>query len=188
MDTLGDGTIKMTTTILKYNKATPTERNLGVEHFPKRRVIDREESNRSLMKKSMHQNFHPCPKPTALLFHISLLMADPGETILDPFMGSGSGGLAAVWSGFNYIGIELSPEYFEIAKARVEYALNNDAFAFPLTADIRSKRTLTERTKEKSPQFWQCATDDLGALDLLRPTTVEPAPEEYLPIDWRSRK
>ena len=43
-DTLGDGTIKMTTSILKYNKATPTERNLGVEHFPKRQVIERDES------------------------------------------------------------------------------------------------------------------------------------------------
>lgn len=47
-DTLGDGTIKMTTSVFAYNKATPSERNLGVEHFPKRRLIERDESGRAL--------------------------------------------------------------------------------------------------------------------------------------------
>ena len=96
VDTMGDGTITMTTSILKHNKPTPTERNLGVEHFPERLVIERDESDRSLVKESMQRNFHPCVKPAGLLSHLSLLLANPGNTILGPFMGSGSGGLAAI--------------------------------------------------------------------------------------------
>ena len=42
-----------------------------------------------------------------------------GGTVLDPFTGSGSTGRGAVLEGFNYIGIEMSPEYVEIAKARI---------------------------------------------------------------------
>jgi len=45
-----------------------------------------------------------------------------GDTILDLFMGSGRTGIAAVQAGFNFIGIEINPDYFEIAKARIEAA------------------------------------------------------------------
>jgi site-specific DNA-methyltransferase (adenine-specific) len=42
--------------------------------------------------------------------------------VLDPFMGSGTTGIACVNNDVNFIGIELEPEYFEIAKARIEHA------------------------------------------------------------------
>ena len=45
-----------------------------------------------------------------------------GDTILDPFMGSGSTGIACVQTGRNFIGIEIDPTYFEIAKRRIEEA------------------------------------------------------------------
>ena len=48
-----------------------------------------------------------------------------GGTVLDPFMGSGSTGKAAVLDGFNFIGIEQSQEYLEIAKKRIEWAEQN---------------------------------------------------------------
>lgn len=48
------------------------------------------------------------------------LITPPGGTVLDPFMGSGSTGLAAESSGFKFIGIEKEQEYFEIAKKRLE--------------------------------------------------------------------
>ena len=48
----------------------------------------------------------------------------PGETVVDLFMGSGTTGVACVNTGRNFIGIELDPQYFEIAKKRIEDAVN----------------------------------------------------------------
>ncbi len=50
------------------------------------------------------------------------IMTNPGDTILDPFMGSGTTGVACVQTGRNFIGIEIDPAYFEIAKRRIEQA------------------------------------------------------------------
>ena len=47
------------------------------------------------------------------------LITPPGGTVLDPFMGSGTTGIACKDEGFNFIGIELNPEYFEIAEKRI---------------------------------------------------------------------
>ena len=46
----------------------------------------------------------------------------PGGTVLDPFMGSGSTGRAAVLEGFNFVGIEMTPEYYDIADRRIAEA------------------------------------------------------------------
>ena len=51
------------------------------------------------------------------------LVTLPGHSVIDPFMGSGTTGVAAVLEGRNFIGIERDPEYFEIAKTRIESAL-----------------------------------------------------------------
>ena len=48
----------------------------------------------------------------------------PGETILDPFMGSGTTGVAAIRLGRSFIGIEKEPKYFEIANRRILAELN----------------------------------------------------------------
>lgn len=64
-------------------------------------------------------NKHPTVKPTDLMAYLCRLITPPGGTILDPFNGSGSTGKAAVREGFQYIGIELDPEYVEISKARI---------------------------------------------------------------------
>jgi DNA modification methylase len=67
-------------------------------------------------------NNHPTVKPTDLMAYLCRLITPPGGTVLDPFNGSGSTGKAAVREGFNYIGIELDPEYAEIARARIASA------------------------------------------------------------------
>lgn len=54
--------------------------------------------------------------------YLVTLVTPPNGTVLDPFMGSGSTGKAAVRGGFNFIGIELDSNYLDIAKARIEYA------------------------------------------------------------------
>jgi site-specific DNA-methyltransferase (adenine-specific) len=68
------------------------------------------------------RNHHPTVKPTDLMRYLCRLVTPPGGTVLDPFMGSGSTGKAAVLEGFGFIGIEREAEYVEIAKARIENA------------------------------------------------------------------
>jgi site-specific DNA-methyltransferase (adenine-specific) len=64
-------------------------------------------------------NNHPTVKPTDLMRYLCRLVTPPGGTVLDPFMGSGSTGKAAMLEGFGFIGIERDPEYVKIAKARI---------------------------------------------------------------------
>lgn len=68
-------------------------------------------------------NAHPTVKPIKLMSYLITLVTPPGGTVLDPFMGSGSTGVAAIQSGFNFLGIEKEPEYFQIAEKRIYHAL-----------------------------------------------------------------
>jgi site-specific DNA-methyltransferase (adenine-specific) len=70
-------------------------------------------------------NAHPTVKPTELMRYLCRLVTPPGGVVLDPFMGSGSTGKAAILEGFGFIGIERESEYVEIAKARIEFAITN---------------------------------------------------------------
>lgn len=67
-------------------------------------------------------NTHPTVKPTDLMRYLCRLVTPLGGVVLDPFMGSGSTGKAAVLEGFRFIGCELSAEYIEIARARIQHA------------------------------------------------------------------
>jgi DNA modification methylase len=67
-------------------------------------------------------NHHPTVKPTELMRYLVRLVTPPEGTVLDPFMGSGSTGKAAVLEGFNFIGIDQSADYLEIATARIKHA------------------------------------------------------------------
>ena len=64
---------------------------------------------------------HKCTKPLKLMVEL-LGLTKEGDTILDPFMGSGTTGVACMQTGRNFIGIEISEPYFNIAKARIEKA------------------------------------------------------------------
>jgi len=68
-------------------------------------------------------NNHPTIKPTELMKYLIRLVTPKNGTILDPFMGSGSTGKAAVLEGFSFIGIELSEEYLKIAEKRINHAI-----------------------------------------------------------------
>ena len=65
-------------------------------------------------------NNHPTVKPTALMAYLCRLITPTGGVVLDPYMGSGSTGKAAVREGFGFVGCELDLDYFKIATARVE--------------------------------------------------------------------
>jgi site-specific DNA-methyltransferase (adenine-specific) len=69
-------------------------------------------------------NSHPTVKPTDLMRYLINLITPPNGTILDPFMGSGSTGKAAVRCGVNFIGIEKEQEYMDIASARIQQERN----------------------------------------------------------------
>jgi len=68
-------------------------------------------------------NTHPTVKPIALMAYLCRLVTPPGGTVLDPFMGSGSTGIAALQEGFRFVGIERENEYIEIAQSRIETAI-----------------------------------------------------------------
>jgi DNA modification methylase len=89
----------------------------GVSRFfycPKTNKSDRSEGN-----------IHPTVKPTDLMLYLIRLVTPKGGVTLDPFMGSGSTGKAAIRGGFNFIGIEREKEYMEIAESRINYEINN---------------------------------------------------------------
>lgn len=102
-------------------KASRADRNEGLDdpgpQFKKGSTL-RDAENLGDERKG---NTHPCVKPTSLMSYLCRLVTPPGGTVLDPFMGSGSTGKAAMREGFNFIGCELDPQYLEIARARIEY-------------------------------------------------------------------
>ena len=65
---------------------------------------------------------HPCPKPTGWMVWAVDLATRLGETVLDPFMGSGTTGVACAQLGRRFIGIEIEPRYFDIACRRIDDA------------------------------------------------------------------
>jgi site-specific DNA-methyltransferase (adenine-specific) len=65
-------------------------------------------------------NTHPTVKPVTLMDWLIRLVTPPGGVVLDPFLGSGTTGVAAVKGGFGFIGIEREAEYLAIARARIE--------------------------------------------------------------------
>ena len=80
---------------------------------------------RQILKFSVEQGLHPTQKPVALLEYLIKTYTNDGETVLDFTMGSGSTGVACVNTNRNFIGIELDEGYFNIAKKRIEEAVND---------------------------------------------------------------
>ena len=75
-----------------------------------------------MIKQKPEQRYHPTQKPLELMEWVILNYTNPGDTILDPFMGSGTTGVACVQTGRNFIGIEICEEYFRIAEKRIKSA------------------------------------------------------------------
>lgn len=73
--------------------------------------------------KKCRQEFHETQKPTELIENIILHSSDEGSTVFDPFMGSGTTGIACINTKRNFIGIEMMPSAFDIAKKRIEEQL-----------------------------------------------------------------
>jgi site-specific DNA-methyltransferase (adenine-specific) len=91
-------------------------------YCPKTSKKDRNEGCENSEPKN---NFHPTVKPTDLMLYLIRLVTPKGGVTLDPFMGSGSTGKAAIRGGFDFVGIEREKEYFEIAEARIQHEIDN---------------------------------------------------------------
>lgn len=106
-------------------KASKRDRDEGLEGFIKDTTDDGRNTpidNPYLRGKTERHNTHPTVKPTDLMRYLCRLVTPPGGVVLDPFMGSGSTGKAAMLEGFRFIGCEMSPEYMAIANARIAKA------------------------------------------------------------------
>lgn len=109
-------------------KVQRAERNKGLEGFEEKRAsgygydkgLGKAGEGMFKDRNPIKLNVHPTVKPIKLLTNILKLFKTPNkQVILDPFMGSGSMGISAIQTGYEYIGIELSEDYFKIAEARI---------------------------------------------------------------------
>ena len=105
-------------------KTSKSERNQGLIEFDDKQYSHdgRKKSieNPYQRNKSISKNSHPTVKPVELMKYLCRLVTPKGGTVLDPFMGSGSTGMAAKDEGFDFIGIEREKEYFEISEQRIK--------------------------------------------------------------------
>ena len=103
-------------------KASKRDRDDGLDCFDaKYAPRDNGFSNKISGSNLPRANIHPTVKPTDLMAYLCRLVTPPGGVVLDPFMGSGSTGKAAVREGFRFIGIEMDAEYLAIAEARIAH-------------------------------------------------------------------
>ena len=116
-------------------KPSRAERERGCDHLPGRTgadAVERKEGTAGLdnpragagRTADQVKNYHPTVKPIQLMRWLCKLVGGHrGNVILDPFMGSGTTGIAAVSEGFDFIGIEKSPDYMRICEARIRHAI-----------------------------------------------------------------
>lgn len=123
-------------------KASSKDRDEGLDAFESKQMYSEESGNQfgygnangdtfgDRIANVVRKNIHPTVKPTELMQYLVRLVCPKGATILDIFNGSGSTGKAVAFenrernANYKYIGIELDPEYCEISKARIDYALH----------------------------------------------------------------
>ncbi len=112
----------------KYSpKASKRDRDEGCEGMPEVLTMRYSEKAQGPLpqqtpsKPVPQRNHHPTVKPTDLMRYLVRLVTPPGGTVLDPYTGSGSTGKACMYEGFDFVGVEIDPEYVEIARARIVY-------------------------------------------------------------------
>jgi len=112
--------------LLQFPKASKRERNEGLDELEAKQMYKQDGSGQSLEifgstdgGREARKNFHPTVKPVHLMSWLVRLVSKEGDTVLDPFMGSGTTGVACKQLNRNFIGIELSEEYVKIAEARI---------------------------------------------------------------------
>lgn len=145
-------------------KASRGERNAGLEGFEKKPLLwsSGEQNPGSFQAEGTDRsarNPHPTVKPIDVMRWLVRLVTPPGGTVLDPFTGSGTTGIACVLEGFDFIGCEKEEMYVEIAQARIKFWVEGGERAL---AELRESEA-KERTGVKKRE----AVAETGQLDLL---------------------
>jgi site-specific DNA-methyltransferase (adenine-specific)/modification methylase len=83
-----------------------------------------------MIRQGNEERYHPTQKPLEVMKWV-ITLCPKSETILDPFMGSGTTGVAAIQMGRKFIGIEREPKYFDIACKRIEQAVSQGQLFAP---------------------------------------------------------
>jgi DNA modification methylase len=102
-------------------KASTSERNAGLTNEPQNGGFMRGTEGGFSGDMPKARNFHPTVKPIRLMEWLCNLLCPPGGIILDPFMGSGTTGIAAGRNGFDFIGCDLDPSYVQLATERIAH-------------------------------------------------------------------
>lgn len=115
-------------------KGSRSEKDAGLEHLPAKtggEATGREDDSKGTQnpragagRTGGARNFHPTVKSIALMRWLIRLITPPGGTVLDPFAGSGTTGVAALAEGCSFVGCELTPEYVPILVGRIQHALS----------------------------------------------------------------
>ncbi|MFW1950527.1 DNA-methyltransferase [Acinetobacter beijerinckii] len=119
-------------------KANRTDRNEGTESSktPMLQMNSTMRDCENVDWSKQNGNFHPTVKPTELMRYLCRLVTPKGGVVLDPFMGSGSTGKAAILEGFSFVGIEREAEYFGIAQARCQFVREGISSKMPDQQDL----------------------------------------------------
>tara|TARA_R100000781_G_scaffold856_1_gene1434 strand:+ start:1282 stop:2595 length:1314 start_codon:yes stop_codon:yes gene_type:complete len=111
-------------------KVSKRERNLGcneLEDKERKRVNSGGLENDPKWAPVVSKNNHPTVKPIALMKYLIKLITPPTGKVLDPFMGSGSTGMACVEYGVRFVGMEMDENYYNIAKSRIQHSVDENA-------------------------------------------------------------
>jgi len=151
-------------------KTSKTDRNEGLEHLEDKYYAAGNQAKAELKRGNtdfnankdkgreerhnhnqvgVSKNNHPTVKPTDLMLYLIRLVTPKGGTTLDPFMGSGSTGKAAIRGGFDFVGIEREEEYMEIATARIQYEIDN-----PYNEETKTRTEVKKEVKETVNKFF----------------------------------
>jgi site-specific DNA-methyltransferase (adenine-specific) len=124
LDDLGYGSRGSAARFFYCAKASKEDRDEGLWHLPAspHPTMGNGISGQPDQQRPNNHNTHPTVKPTALMQYLCRLVTPPDGIVLDPFMGSGSTGRAAILEGFSFIGIDLNAEYVDMARLRIEGA------------------------------------------------------------------
>lgn len=105
------------------SKASRSEREAGLEALRARVTRSHVDQLATVDGRGerVRRNHHPTVKPIDLMRWLIRLVTRPGHVVLDPFMGSGTTGCAALLERRQFIGLDLNPEYVSIARARLRH-------------------------------------------------------------------
>ncbi len=147
-------------------KSSRAERNVGLEGFEEvaegnavegfkdgsLHAVNVTRKDQGPSERKPAANRHPTVKPIDLMRWLVRLVTPPGGTVLDPFAGSGTTGIAASLEGFDFIGIEREAEYVEIAKARIAWWEGKEGD----TTEILLRAGVIERLeRERTEAGWE---------------------------------